>query len=372
MATLIKQTPLFDLHLAGGAKMVEFAGYKMPLMYPKGLKHEHLHCRAAAGLFDVSHMGQVLVTGPKAAHVLESLMPIDVIGLPVGQQRYGLLTNDDGGIIDDLMITNTGEGYYLVVNAARKSVDLNHLSGHAGEGVTVTELSDHALLALQGPKAVDCLAALNPKVHEMVFMDSTTIDLAGFACRVSRSGYTGEDGFEIAVSASDAVALATRLVTDPDVEWIGLGARDSLRLEAGLCLYGSDIDMSTTPIEANLTWAISPSRRQGERKGGFLGGEVILSQLEQNTVTKIRVGLTGETRAPVRAGCLLFDAQDRLVGQVTSGTFGPTMNRPAAMGYVDVDAAALETPIFAEVRGKRVAMRVAKMPFLKPKYWRGQ
>lgn len=368
----LKTTPLTHLHEELGARMVPFAGYSMPVQFPLGVKHEHLHTRAKAGLFDVSHMGQLWLGGPNAATTLEKLIPVDVLGLPEYRQRYALLTNEQGGIIDDLMVTNFGDWYYLVVNAARKEEDIAHLRAHLGDGVTLEELTDRALIALQGPKAVDALSRLQPGVENLRFMDNQLISIDGAPCYVSRSGYTGEDGFEISVPAADAERIARRLLDEPDVEPIGLGARDSLRLEAGLCLYGHDIDTTTTPVEAGLNWAISKSRRpDGERAGGFLGAGVILDQLENRNWTRKRVGLLGEGRAPVREGAELFNDNGESVGVVTSGTYGPYVEAPVAMGYVKAGFSALDTQLYAEVRGKRLPMKVAKMPFIEPRYHRG-
>lgn len=365
------RTVLYDLHLELGAKMVPFAGYEMPVQYPPGVMKEHLHTRAAAGLFDVSHMGQVILRGPNVAAALEALVPVDVVGLGVGRQRYGFFTTEDGGIIDDLMITNRGDHLFLVVNAARKSVDLDHL--HAGlPGIEIQEITGRALIALQGPKAEDTLAALNPAARDMRFMDVADLELAGATCWVSRSGYTGEDGFEISVPNTMAPRLARALLENPDVAPIGLGARDSLRLEAGLCLYGSDIDETTSPVEAGLTWAIQKARRAGgAREGGFPGAGRILDELTNGPARK-RVGLLPEGRAPMRAHVPLFAAEEggEAVGEITSGAFGPTIEQPMSMGYLPTPLAEPGTRIFGEVRGKRLAALVAPLPFHKQSYKR--
>lgn len=368
----LKTTPLTHLHEELGARMVPFAGYSMPVQFKQGVKHEHLHTRHEAGLFDVSHMGQLWLGGPDAASALEKLVPVDVIGLPEHKQRYALLTNKEGGILDDLMITNFGDWYYLVVNAACKNEDIAHIRAHLGEGVTLEELSDRALIALQGPKAVDALERIQPAVKNLVFMDNQQINIDGAPCYVSRSGYTGEDGFEISIPSADAERITRLLLDQPEVEPVGLGARDSLRLEAGLCLYGHDIDTSTTPLEASLIWAISkPRRADGERPGGFLGADVILDQIEKRNWTRKRVGLKGEGRAPVREGAELFNEKGDAIGVVTSGTYGPYVEAPVAMGYVQTDFSALGTQVYAEVRGKRLPMVVSKMPFIEPRYYRG-
>ncbi len=365
-------TPLTALHRELGARMVPFAGYSMPVQYPAGVKQEHLHTRSQAGLFDVSHMGQLLLSGADAAAALESLVPVDIIDLPVGKQRYALLTNAEGGILDDLMVTNYGDCLYLVVNAACKAHDIAHLRAHLGEGVSLEVLEDRALVALQGPAAATVMARLVPETADMVFMDSRRMEIAGAACFISRSGYTGEDGFEISIPAADAERLTRLLLAEEEVAPIGLGARDSLRLEAGLCLYGHDLDSGTTPVEASLLWAISKSRREdGERPGGFPGAEVILSQLASRAVARKRIGLVGEGRAPVREGSPLFDADGQAVGSVTSGTFGPSAGAPVAMAYVDPDSATLDGTLYAEVRGKRLPMRVSRMPFVPQRYFRG-
>jgi len=368
----LNTTPLTNLHIELGARMVPFAGYTMPVQFPLGVKQEHLHTRAAAGLFDVSHMGQLRLTGPNAAGALEKLVPVDIIDLPEGKQRYALLTNEKGGILDDLMITNYGDWYYLVVNAACKDEDIAHLRNHLPDNLTLEELDDRALVALQGPKAADVLAELQPAVADMVFMDNHQLEIDGADCFVSRSGYTGEDGFEISIPAGDAERIVRKLLAFDTVESIGLGARDSLRLEAGLCLYGHDIDTTTTPLEASLIWAISkPRRADGARPGGFLGDSVILDQIANKDWTRKRVGLKGEGRAPVREGTELFNDAGDKIGVVTSGTFGPSAGFPVAMGYVETASSPIGTQVFAEVRGKRLPMTVSKMPFVEQRYYRG-
>jgi aminomethyltransferase len=371
------KTPLHALHLALGARMTPFAGYDMPVQYPLGIMKEHLHTRTKAGLFDVSHMGQVILRPksgnlPDAALALERLVPVDVLGLAEGRQRYALFTNEAGGILDDLMITNRGDHLFLVVNAACKDADEAHMRAHLSDVCEIERLDDRALLALQGPHAGAVLASLAPESAEMRFMDVRDLTLAGAECIVSRSGYSGEDGFEISVPNDHAEALAKALIAHEAVEPIGLGARDSLRLEAGLCLYGNDLDTKTTPVEASLVWAIQKTRRtSGARAGGFPGADRILDELI-NGASRSRVGILPDGRAPVRGGAELFAAEDAAdpIGIVTSGAFGPSLDRPMAMGYVPSVQAAIGTRLFAEVRGKRLPLRVADMPFVKPNYRR--
>ena len=368
----LKRTPLYDLHLTHGAKMVPFAGYEMPVQYPTGVRHEHLHTRSHAGLFDVSHMGQLLLSGPGADAFLESLVPVDIIDLPVGKQRYALLTNETGGIIDDLMISRHKDYLYIVVNAARKTRDIDHILAKVPAGVTLQTLDDHALIALQGPEAARILQEIVPEVADMVFMDACALSIDGIPCLVSRSGYTGEDGFEISIPGADAQRIVQRLLAHPQVALIGLGARDSLRLEAGLCLYGQDIDEQTTPVAASLSWAISKNRRSdGARAGNFPGAQIILAQLDSKQTTTRRVGLIGSSKAPVRAGTELVDSQDQPIGHVTSGTFGPSVGMPVAMAQIKTKHATLGKEIFALVRGKKLPMIISKMPFVPQRYVRG-
>ena len=366
-------TPLHALHRELGARMVPFAGYDMPVQYPAGVLKEHLHTRAHAGLFDVSHMGQIRLTGANAAKALETLVPVDIIDLPVGMQRYAMFTNESGGILDDLMVANIGnDELILVVNAACKDQDLAHLQQHLTGQCDIQPLfEERALLALQGPEAVTVLARLAPEVANMTFMQFAKVTLLGADCYVSRSGYTGEDGFEISVPADQADALARRLLAEPEVAPIGLGARDSLRLEAGLCLYGHDMNTETTPVEASLLWAISKVRRaDGARAGGFPGAEQIFAQ-QQAGVSRKRVGLLPQERTPVREGAEIVDANDKTVGTVSSGGFGPTLGGPLVMAYLDSAYTALDSEVWAIVRGKKVLMRVSKMPFVAQRYFRG-
>jgi aminomethyltransferase len=367
----LARTPLYDLHLELGARMVPFAGYTMPVQYPAGILKEHNHTRTHAGLFDISHMGQIRLRDDGAAQALEGLVPVDIIGLGVNRQRYALFTNETGGILDDLMITQAGDHLFLVVNAACKQQDIVYLRAHLDKHCTVEELTDHALLALQGPKAAQVMASLAPEVVALRFMSAIRVNIKSADCFVTRSGYTGEDGFEISVPADQAEALARVLLTYEEVAPIGLGARDSLRLEASLCLYGHDIDTTTTPVEAGLGWAISKVRRTGgEREGGFPGAAVILRQLAQGVARK-RIGILPEGRAPVREGVELIDSEGRAIGKITSGGFGPTVDRPVAMGYVETAYARPDTGLTALVRGKPHPVKVAKLPFIQPRYYRG-
>jgi len=369
------QTPLHRLHLRLGARMVPFAGYAMPVQYGTGLMAEHKHCREAAALFDVSHMGQVKLIGSDAAAALETLVPVDVIDLAVGHQRYAFFTNASGGILDDLMIVRpqAGAGFgdlLLVVNAGCKAADIQHLQTHIGTRCAVVPMPERALLALQGPQAVQALARLAPGVATLSFMCGGVFELAGARCFVTRSGYTGEDGFEISVANEQAVTLAEALLAQPEVKPAGLGARDTLRLEAGLCLYGHDIDTTTSPVEAGLQWAIQKVRRPGgARAGGYPGAATIEKQLAGGPPSK-RVGLVGLERAPVREGTPIVDAHGHALGKVTSGTLGPTVNQPIAMAYLPVNHAQPQHEVYAEVRGRRLPMRVTPMPFAPHRYQR--
>ena len=367
-------TPLNALHLELGARMVPFAGYSMPVQYPAGLMAEHLHTRAQAGLFDVSHMGQLRLIGPDAAAAFETLMPVDVIDLPVGKQRYGLLLNEAGGIIDDLMFLRVGpDEIFVIVNGACKVGDIAHIQAQIGQRCQVVPLPDQALLALQGPQAAAVLARLAPGAAQLVFMTGARLTIAGADCLVTRSGYTGEDGFEISVPAAQAEALARTLLAQPEVQPIGLGARNSLRLEAGLCLYGNDLDATTTPVEAGLNWAMQKVRRSGgARAGGFIGADVVLAQLDNPaSLTRQRVALIAQERVPVREPAVLENLDGQHIGHVTSGLLSPTLNQPIALAYVQPDYAALGTELFAIVRGKPVPMVVAPTPFVPTRYYRG-
>jgi aminomethyltransferase len=375
--TPLKRTPLHNLHVSLGGKMVPFAGYEMPVQYGPGVLKEHLHTRSSAGLFDVSHMGQIALRAKSgriedAALALERLVPQDIVAVAPGRQRYAQFTNDDGGILDDLMVANFGDYLFLVVNAACKEADEAHLRDRLSDVCSIEPLRERALLALQGPKAESALAKLCADAPAMRFMDAGPREVAGFDCFVSRSGYTGEDGFEISVPAEHAEQLAKLLLVNADVLPIGLGARDSLRLEAGLCLYGHDIDTTTTPVEAALEWSIQKSRRTGgTRAGGFPGAEKILAQFADGAVRR-RVGLRPEGRAPVREGAALFaDAvSSEPIGAVTSGGFGPSLNAPVAIGYLPMALSSPGTLVFAEVRGQRLPLQVAVTPFVPNTYKR--
>jgi aminomethyltransferase len=375
--TPLKRTPLYGLHVALGGKMVPFAGYEMPVQYAAGVLREHLHTRRAAGLFDVSHMGQIALR-PKsgrvedAARALERLVPQDMVAVAPGRQRYAQFTNAGGGILDDLMVANFGDHLFLVVNAACKEVDEAHLRKHLSDTCVIGPFADRALIALQGPGSESVLAPFCPDAPAMRFMDSGPRQVDGLPCFVSRSGYTGEDGFEISVPAGHAERLAKKLLENADLLPIGLGARDSLRLEAGLCLYGHDLDTTTTPVEGALEWSIQKSRRTGgARPGGFLGAEKILAQLEKGAPRR-RVGLRPEGRAPVREGAALFadEASAEQIGKVTSGGFGPSLNAPVAMGYLPALLATPGTQVFAEVRGQRLPLKAATTPFVPNTYKR--
>ncbi len=372
-------TPLNALHTALGAKMVPFAGYSMPVQYPAGLMAEHAHTRTAAGLFDVSHMGQLLLRGADAAVAFESLMPVDVIDLPVGKQRYGLLTTDEGTLIDDLMFVNKGGNeIFVIVNGACKAGDIAHMQATIGKRCQIITMPTQGLLALQGPLAVNALQRVVPGVDQLVFMTGAPFTWKGAALFITRSGYTGEDGFEISVPAESTEALARALLAQPEVKPAGLGARNSLRLEAGLCLYGQDIDITTDPLEASLAWAIQKVRRTGgARAGGFPGTTKILAACADSTgavaqkPSRKRVGLIAQERVPVREGVELCTPDGKVVGKVTSGLLGPSINVPIAMGYVPTELSSIGTLLHAMVRGKPIPMVVSSMPFVPNRYYRG-
>jgi aminomethyltransferase len=363
----LRRTPLHDLHLSLGAKLVPFAGYAMPVQYAAGIMAEHLHCRAQAGLFDVSHMGQVRLAGDGAAAALEGLVPGDIAGLAPGRMRYTLFTNEAGGILDDLMVTAAGDHLFVVVNAACKAQDIAHLRRHLHGKASVTPLEERALLALQGPMAAAVLSRLGPAAAAMAFMTARVMPLDGVDCFVSRSGYTGEDGFEISLPAATAERLARRLLAEPEVRPVGLGARDSLRLEAGLCLYGHDIDETTTVVEADLSWAIQKRRRA---EGGFPGAAAIARELAGGAKRK-RVGIRPDGRAPARDGTEITDAAGAVIGRVTSGGFGPSADGPIAMGYVAAAHAAPGTAVQLVVRGTPRPARLVPLPFGPHRYYRG-
>ena len=372
VGTEIRTTPFHKMHLNAGAKMIPFAGYEMPVSYPLGIKKEHNHTRERAGLFDVSHMGQIRLSGEHAMSALESLVPVDIIDLPLMRTRYALFTTENGGVLDDLMVTNLGDNdLFLVVNAACKEADYDHLKNHLGASCEIEFYDDLALLALQGPKAAMVLSEFVPSVKEMTFMTAKQTMLNDIDCFITRSGYTGEDGYEISVSAKDAESLASSLLSSEEVEWVGLGARDSLRLEAGLSLYGHELDISHSPVESSLNWALSKARRLGgEREGNYLGSKVIMNQIENGSDTKV-VGLIPEGRMPVRDGAIIQDENGNQVGYVTSGGFGPTLNKPISIARLETKFTNSQSKIFALVREKKIAVEIVKLPFVKHNYYRG-
>mgnify|MGYP005745932881 FL=1 len=369
MTQSLRKTPLNALHREFGAKLTEFAGYEMPVQYRLGILGEHQHTRKKAGLFDVSHMGQVILSGQsyeETALSLEKVLPMDVLGLEIGRQRYGFLTNDDGGILDDLMFSNRGDHIFVVLNAACKDSDIKYLRSLLEPNISIKEIENRALIALQGPASEAVLGKYHPQIKNMKFMDVETLPIDGSECWISRSGYTGEDGFEISIPAEAAEPITRSILSNQNVEFIGLGARDSLRLEAGLCLYGHDIDQATTPVEASLTWAIQKARRSnGSRASGFIGSEIILKQLAGGT-NKKRVGFLPQTRAPMREGVEIFgtETSKEAIGKITSGGYGPTVGYPIAMGYINSEYANSEDDLFGELRGKRVPVKVSNLPFV--------
>ena len=369
MAQALKRTPLYELHCELGAKLTEFAGYEMPVQYSLGILGEHQHTRTKAGLFDVSHMGQITLRGssyPETALALEKVIPMDVLGLKVGRQRYGFLTTDGGGILDDLMFSNREDHIFVVLNAACKDSDIVHLRTLLEPEISIEVIENRALIALQGPASETVLSEFNSQISAMKFMDVETLSIAGAECWISRSGYTGEDGFEISIPSSAAEAITRSILSKQEVEFVGLGARDSLRLEAGLCLYGHDIDEETTPVEASLTWAIQKARRtNGERANGFLGDEIITQQLDMGTYRK-RVGFLPQTRAPMREGVEIYETESskEVIGKITSGGYGPTVGHPVAMGYINSEYVDSKDNLFGELRGKRVPVKIAKLPFV--------
>jgi aminomethyltransferase len=363
-SSISKRTPLHDLHVELGGRMVDFAGWSLPVQYPSGIMAEHQHCRAAAALFDVSHMGQVIVRGERAAAAFEWLVPSSLTDLAPERQRYTVFTNERGGILDDLIVGRIPEGLFVVVNAARRDHDIAHMRAALEPKCSVEPLEDRALLALQGPVAADVMFRIAPFSADLAFMQSGESMVAGIHCRISRSGYTGEDGFEISAPAGQAEALARRLLQEDEVAPAGLGARDSLRLEAGLCLYGHDLSEETTPVEANLGWTI-PKRRG--RESSFPGADVIRSQLEHGPPRKL-VGIRPHGRAPAREGTLIQDQAGEQIGLVTSGSFGPTVAGPIAMGYVESAFAVADAPLQLVVRGRPQPARVATLPFVPHRY----
>jgi len=368
----IRTTPFHKMHVDAGAKMVPFAGYEMPVSYPLGIKKEHTHTRLRAGLFDVSHMGQIKLTGEDTMSALESLVPVDIVDLPLMKTRYALFTNKNGGVMDDLMVTNLGNNsLFLVVNAACKYADYEHLKNQLGANCEVELSEDLALLALQGPKAAMVLSEYAPSIKEMTFMTAKQVLINDIECFITRSGYTGEDGFEISLPANNAERLASLLLSSDEVEWIGLGARDSLRLEAGLSLYGHELDDNHSPVESSLNWALSKVRRSGgQREGGYLGDNIVLSHLNDGPELKI-VGLLPEGKMPVRDGALIEDEDGLEVGEVTSGGFGPSLDKPIAIARLKTKYTKKQLKLFALVRGKRIAVEVVNLPFVKHNYYRG-
>jgi len=356
----LKHTPLYDLHLALNAKMASFAGYQMPIQYPSGIIKEHLHCRSLVGFFDISHMGQCLVSGDNAAEQLDKLVPSDILNLSEGEQRYTVLTNAEGGIIDDLIIGHLGDGFMLVFNAACKGKVLSYLQGNLHCHFQV--LSEHALLALQGPSAKDVMAELSAQACDLAFMQVLRTDINGIQCTISRSGYTGEDGFEISVAKQHAQLLTELILSFTQVQPVGLGARDTLRLEAGLSLYGHELNDDISPVEASLSWLID------KNKCGYPGTEVIQQQLQQGAARK-RVGLLVEGKIPVRDHCQVYSGDDVLVGTITSGSFSPSLNQPIALALID--AQCLDKTLYAQVRNKKIALQVTKLPFVAHQYYRG-
>ena len=361
-----RRTPLHDLHVQLGGKLVDFADWSLPVQYPAGIMAEHRHCRAAAALFDVSHMCQVLIRGEGAAQAFERLVPGDIAGLAEGELRYTLFTNERGGVLDDLIAARVPEGLFVVANAARRAADLAHMRQALEPEHPVEELEDRALLALQGPRSAEVLGRLCPSSSGLAFMQTMAATVAGQPCRISRSGYTGEDGFEISLAAGDAPALARRLLEQPEVAPAGLGARDSLRLEAGLPLYGHELTPDTTPIEARLGWTIARRRRSA---GDFPGAEVILRQLADGPERKL-VGIRPDGRAPAREGTEIDDPAGQRIGAVTSGGFGPTVGGPIALGYVGAEHAAPASPLQLQIRGKPHPAKVAELPFVPHRYQR--
>ncbi|MBT5765730.1 MAG: glycine cleavage system aminomethyltransferase GcvT [Kordiimonadaceae bacterium] len=360
-------TPLFSLHNNLGGKMVPFAGYSMPVQYPLGVMGEHNHCREKAGLFDVSHMGQVIIKGNGADEWLETLVPGNIIDLKENRIRYTTFTNEKGGILDDLMITKRSDDIFMVVNAACKEQDIKHMLSHMPDHLDLIEITDRALVALQGPMAAKVLTRFVDGVDEMPFMSYTEAEISGVHCYISRCGYTGEDGHEISIPASSAEMICAALLAEDEVVAIGLGARDSLRLEAGLCLYGHDITTDTTPAEGAISWSIGKRRLE---EGGFPGAEKIIRQIETDDIDRLRVGILPSGKAPAREGTEILDAEDNVIGVITSGGFGPTFGGPVAMGYVKKENSEIGTNVFLQVRKKKLEATVAKMPFVKQRYFR--
>ena len=365
MSYTAKRTPLHDLHVEFGGKMVEFAGWEMPVQYPMGIMGEHNHCREKAALFDVSHMGQVILTGENVGERLEALCPQAYATLPEGKARYGFFTNEDGGIMDDLIVSNAGDHYFVVVNAALRHQDIPHMRANL-DSVEVTEIFDRALVAVQGPKAEDVVGDLCPAARDLKFMETAVAAIKGIECRVSRLGYTGEDGYEISIPEDKAIELTRAFLAHDDCAPAGLGARDSLRLEAGLCLYGNDIDQSTSPVEASLGWAMQKRRKE---EGGFPGAARIRKELAEGAARKL-VGIRPEGRAPARQGVEIQCAEGNAIGTITSGCFGPTVSGPVAMGYVLAGHAEPGERINLIIRGKAQPADIVALPFVTQNYKR--
>ena len=365
MSDTPKRTPLYDLHVELGGKLVDFAGWEMPVQYPMGIMGEHNHCRSKAALFDVSHMGQVILRGENVGEKLEALCPQAFSTLKEGKARYGFFTNEEGGIMDDLIVSNAGDHFFVVVNAALRHQDIPHMRDNL-DGVEVTEIFDRALVAVQGPKAEDVVGALCPAARDLIFMETTVADINGVECRISRLGYTGEDGYEISIPEDKTIEVTRAFLAHEDCEPAGLGARDSLRLEAGLCLYGNDIDQSTSPIEASLNWAIQKRRRE---EGGFPGAARIQAEITEGAAKKL-VGIKPEGRAPARQGVEVQSADGEAIGAITSGGFGPTVGGPVAMGYVTAAHAAPGTKINLIIRGKAQPAEIVSLPFVQQNYKR--
>ena len=363
--TTTKRTPLYELHVELGGKLVDFAGWELPVQYAKGIKAEHLHCRSKASLFDVSHMGQVKLHGANVSSELEKIVPSNIVGLPEGKARYTVFTNDTGGILDDLIVSNAGDHLFTVVNASMRDQDIQHLQDNLTD-CDVEEITDRALVAVQGPKAESVVGKHAQEVVELKFMQTMITKLMGVDCRISRLGYTGEDGFEISIPVDNAVKIVKEFLQDEDCEPAGLGSRDSLRLESGLCLYGNDIDETTTPIEAQLNWIIQKRRRE---EGGFLGAERIIKELNQGPARKL-VGIKPEGGAPARRGTIICDQNENQIGEITSGGFGPTINGPISMGYVSAGFSEFGTQVNLLVRNKSLPARVTAMPFVTQNYKR--
>ena len=363
--TTARRTPLYDLHVELGGKLVDFAGWELPVQYSQGIKAEHLHCRAKASLFDVSHMGQIELHGTNVANALEKLVPSNIDGLPVGKARYTVLTNAEGGIKDDLIVSNAGDYLFVVVNASMRDQDIEHLRNNLS-GCELNELKDRALIAIQGPKAESVVSKHANEVVNLKFMETAQLKILGVDCRISRLGYTGEDGFEISIPAEKVVEITREFLQDDDCEPAGLGSRDSLRLEAGLCLYGNDIDETTSPVEAQLNWIIQKRRRE---QAGFLGADRIIREFNQGPTRKL-VGIKPEGGAPARRGTVICDQNDNQIGEITSGGFGPSINGPISMGYVSADFSEPGTKVNLLVRDKSLPACVFTMPFVTQNYKR--